>query len=439
MSQSGPKRRDLSDAFLRGLKPPAAGRLELRDSRVMGLVLRVTPSGAATWSVRTRTKDGKQTRPKLGTWPAMGIRVAREEALAVLAGVQAGADPVEEKRAVRAARKAKAEEPTVALRLAQWQASRAMAQRDAWSDRYAAEVARVARVDIEPRLGKRALAETTREDWTKIVAAKRKSSPAMASSLYRIVSSFLGHAEVEGWIPAPLLARKSAVKIAPPPESRERVLTDEELAAVWRAADREPPKLRAFMRLLILTAAREGEVADIEAGEVDLAAARWCIPGSRTKNGQGYVLPLSVHALAELHLVWPEDPPTPGHKLLGRVKGSGFRGFGKLKARVDRTSKVSGWRWHDLRRTARTGMARLGVPRDHAEAAINHVSGRSMLERVYDRHDYAEEIVDALTRWQQHVASLVRQESEVAPEASFTPAEIPRSAAVSRERSSEKD
>lgn len=65
------------------------------------------------------------------------------------------------------------------------------------------------------------------------------------------------------------------------------------------------------------------------------------------------------------------------------------------------------WRFHDLRRTARTGMTRLGVPRDHAKAAIKHVSGRTALERTYDRHDYAEEIVAALGMWQGHVAGVV--------------------------------
>ena len=71
------------------------------------------------------------------------------------------------------------------------------------------------------------------------------------------------------------------------------------------------------------------------------------------------------------------------------------------------------WRWHDLRRTARTGMTRLGVPRDHAEAAINHVSGRSKLERTYDRHDYAPEVIAALTLWQGHVAGIAGQAAEV--------------------------
>jgi hypothetical protein len=106
-------RRDLNDAFLRAVKTPVTGRLELRDTRVVGLVLRMvglvlrmTPSGTATWSLRTRTRDGRQTRPTLGSWPAMGIAEARRAALATLCSVQAGADPVAAKRAARATRDA---------------------------------------------------------------------------------------------------------------------------------------------------------------------------------------------------------------------------------------------------------------------------------------------------------------------------------------------
>jgi integrase len=383
----------------------------------------MTPTGAATWSIRTRTADGKQTRPKLGTWPAMGITDARKAALGALSAVQAGADPVKEKRAARAARKAEAAERSVADALAEWQAVKAADPQAPWSASYAAEVARVAERDIIPRLGKRKLARTTRPDWTALVSAKRKATPAMAAALYRILASFLGHAEAEGWIALPMLPRKGAAKLAPMPQARERVLTDAELAAVWHAADREPPKLRAFMRLLILTAARESEVADLSAGELDLEAGRWAIPGERTKNRAGYVVPLSPLALAELRAVWPAEDPGAEHMLLGRLAGSGFRGFSKLKARTDATLAAAaakaglpeppGWRWHDLRRTARTGMTRLGVPRDHAEAAINHLSGRSKLERTYDRHDYAPEVIAALTLWQAHVAGLVGQAAEL--------------------------
>ena len=245
--------------------------------------------------------------------------------------------------------------------------------------------------------------------------APARDGSGAAAFLYRTVSAFLNYAEAHGWIAAPLLPRRGAGLIAPPPPARARVLTDSELAAVWRAADREPPKLRAFVRLLILTAAREAEAADVAAGELDLEAGRWRIPAGRTKNGVGYAVPLSPLAVAELRAVWPVAGANAaaGGRLLGRLAGSGFKGFGKLKARVDAASGVAGWRWHDLRRTARTGMTKLGVPRDHAEAAINHVSGRSKLERTYDRHDYAPEVILALTRWQAHVAGVVKQEAEV--------------------------
>jgi integrase len=369
----------------------------------------------------------------------MGIAKARKEAKAAIAAVQSGGDPVAEKRRAREVRRLQQAERrgagTVASRLAEWQASRKADPAGPWSPKYAAEVKRVCDQAIVPKLGDRVLVQTRREDWTRLIAgwraaaARPKAKPkpgetgksgapgrdgaGAAAFLYRTVSAFLNFAEVQGWIPAPLLPRRGAGVIAPPPPARERVLTDAELLAVWRAADREPPKLRAFVRLLILTGAREAEVADIAAGELNLEAARWAIPGRRTKNGVGYVLPLSALALAELRAVLPNEEPEACHRLLGRDGGSGFKGFGRLKTRMDLAAKVPAWRWHDLRRTVRTGMARLGVSPDHAEAAINHVSHRTKLERTYDRHDYAPEVLVALALWQAHVASLVREAAEV--------------------------
>jgi integrase len=229
----------------------------------------------------------------------------------------------------------------------------------------------------------------------------------MAAGLYRIISAFLGHAEAHGWIGAPLLPRKAGAVLAPTVAARARVLTEDELRAVWITADREAPKLRAFVRLLILTAARESEVANMTIGEIDLEMARWTIPAARAKNGMALTLPLGALALAELRAIWPSTEAPPALALLGRGGSAGFQGFSRLKERIDAASGVRDWRWHDLRRTARTGMARLGVPRDHAKAAINHISGRSALERTYDRHDYAAEIIAASNRWQAHVAGLI--------------------------------
>jgi integrase len=262
-------------------------------------------------------------------------------------------------------------------------------------------------------------------DWTTLVAEKRKTSPSMAAALYRVTSSFLNHAEAEGWIAAPLLPRKGAAKLAPSPKARVRVLSDSELREVWRAVETDSPKARAFIRLLILTGARELEVADIATGEIDRTVGVWRLPSVRAKNGTSYTMPLSPLALNEIASVWPEHDwkAGPSWRLLGKIKGNGFRGFSKLKARVDAAiaaaraqeaavtgaaaSPMAPWRWHDLRRSVRTGMTRLGVSRDHAEAAINHRSGRTALERTYNRHDYAEEILAALNLWQSHVSVLI--------------------------------
>lgn len=411
--------RDLTDAYLRSLKPPPKGRrIELADSRVRGLWFRLTSAGTASWCVRTRTHDGKGTRPALGTYPALGLAEARRAALATLAKIQGGADPVEHKREARETRTRQLTEPTVADRLAEWQALRVADPRKPWSDAYAYTVAGLVKNDILPELGKRRMRATTRPDWVGIVEAKRKSgAPAMAALLYRVASAFLNHAEAAGWIAAPLLPRKGAATLAPPPAPRARTLSDAELAEVWEAAGREAPKPRAFIRLLILTAAREGEVAGIEASECDLAAGLWSLPAGRTKNGQAIALPLAALASAELAAVWPNEAPDPDHRLLGRFASAPLQGFAKIKARVDASiaaarakagaEPMPPWRWHDLRRTARTGMTRLGVPRDHAEAALNHKSFRSALERTYDRHDYRDEVLAALRLWQGHVAALV--------------------------------
>jgi integrase len=397
-------RRDLTDVFLRGLKPPERGRIEIRDTKVRGLVLRMTWTGAATWSMRALLRDGRHTRVTLGAYPALSLAEARKVALDALARIHKGADLVAEKRAARAARKAALAEATVAERLAQWQ----QAKTSRWSDRYAAEVARLVEREILPALGAKPLRLTTRADWTGLVARKRASAPVVAGHLYRIASSFLNHAEAEGWIDSPILPRKGAARLAPPPPPRERALSDDELIAIWTATAAEPPKSRAFVRLMILTGCRRAEAAGITTGEIDREAGIWRLPGTRAKNGRAHVMPLCDLALAELDAVWPEHGAAAGSdwRLLG-AHGSGFVGFSKLKSRIDTKANIAPWCWHDLRRTVRTGLARLGVDRLHAERALNHVSGQSRLERTYDTHDYEAETLAALRRWQAHVASLV--------------------------------
>jgi integrase len=375
--------RNVTDAWLRAVKPPASGRIEVRDSRVHGLIVRITSTGAISYSAR-RCIAGRHSRITVGKWP-MGIAEARRLAMGTIIDMQKGADPVAEARAAQAPPVVL---PTVAQRLDAWQAARG----GAWALRHAHEVARVARVDIIPKLGARALIETTRADWVALVAAKQTTAPAMASLLYRTISAFLNFAEASGWIEHAPLPRRGGVLLAPGPRARERVLTDAELVRVWHGADSLSARGRALVRLLILSGARLNEVAGMREAEIDRAEGVWRLPGARAKNGQGYAIPLSSLALAEIDRCHCQ--PRTG-------------ALSKLKRQLDEAGGVSDWRLHDLRRTVRTGLSKLGVRREIAEAAINHVGGRSGLVGTYDRHDYAVEAADALRQWQVHVEGLV--------------------------------
>lgn len=402
----------LNDAWLKAMQPPVEGRMEVRDLSCPGLILRVTKGGVASWSARGAMVDGRYSRVTLGKYPTVGLAEARKRAIACRASVQGGGDPISEKRAKRTAAEAKRKARTVRERWQEWAdvASKAAMKGRGWSYSHAERVAWMLEKVVAPKLGNRPLTDTTRADWTGLISAAHKRGPAAAANLLRVARAFLNHAEAAGWVPSPLLPRKASI-LAPPVAARDRTLSDDELGCIWHGAAQLSAKPRAFVRLLILTAARRGEVAGIAIGEVSREAALWVLPRERTKNRTGHVLPLHDLALAELAAVWPDDAEEldASFKPLGRIRGSGLSGFSKVKAAVDKASGVSGWDWHDLRRTARTGMSRLGVAREAAEAALNHVVSTGLIG-VYDRHNFKDEAILALQAWQQHVAKVVSRQ-----------------------------
>jgi integrase len=433
-------RTQLSDAALRALKPPTKGRVELQDTLVPQLWARLTSGGTMTFSIVTRTRAGKQVRPTLGQWPMLSLAQARKDAKDMVAAIRTGADPTAEKQAARTAERAAAARPTVAQRLTEWQHAKA----GEWKPRYAAEVQRMADKIISPILGERALADVTRADWMQMIAdvrskgtprskpaatgthkrPQRKPAPGTASWLYSTASSFLSHAEAMGWIEAHPLPRKGLVTAAPRPAARDRVLSDAEMIALWHASADRTPKTRCFIRLLLLTGAREDEVANIAKGEIDRNAGRWIIPSSRVKNAREITVPIGELGRAEIAAIWPDERAGDSYRLLGAIDGGGFAGFSGLKRRVDQSLAAAGhqfapWRWHDLRRTVRTGLSRLGVNETVAELAVNHITILSGLRGIYDRHSYGQEIIDALSKWQRHVGMLVAGGNVVAfPKAS---------------------
>jgi integrase len=183
-------------------------------------------------------------------------------------------------------------------------------------------------------------------------------------------------------------------------KARERVLSDADLAAVWKACrDDEHGRI---VRLLILTGQRRTEVGGMMWRELDRDAGKWRIPGSRTKNHRDHELTLPPAAWTIIDSV----PPRHGHEhLFGRKHG--FTGWSPYKVALDRRSDVSGWVLHDLRRTVATRMADLGIEPHIIEAVLNHVSGHKRgVAGTYNRSLYERQARNALALWANHINSI---------------------------------
>jgi integrase len=183
---------------------------------------------------------------------------------------------------------------------------------------------------------------------------------------------------------------------------RERSLSDREAAAVWLAAPDND--FGRIVRLILLTGCRRTELGDLKWSEIDTETRTITLPGERTKNGQEHVVPLSAPAIAII-----EQIPRQAKRdfVFGAGRG-GYQGWSKSKAEIDKAAKLKDdWTLHDLRRTVRTGLGKLGVQPHVAEAALNHLPPK--LIRTYDRNTYAAEKKAALDLWATHLKVAIAQ------------------------------
>jgi integrase len=186
--------------------------------------------------------------------------------------------------------------------------------------------------------------------------------------------------------------------------SRDRVRTDQELAAIILGARKMPHPYGRIVEFLALTGQRREEVAQLKRDELDETGRVWMIPGLRTKNKKAHIVHLSEPA-------WRVVAKTPdGDLVFGTSREKRFQAFGKGKRALDKISGVTGWRLHDLRRTIVSGMARLGVPPHVADKILNHQAGTiSGVAAVYQRHDFLVERKEALDRWGAHVKQIIKE------------------------------
>lgn len=370
--------------------------------RVPGLALRVSPTFKRSWVVTARRPGKKNpSRFTLGDYRELTLTEARDKALQFKAMLRDGFDPVMEKKKRRTAAAVEANTEVITMQSV--------------SDRFLAycrnknksadQQVRTMNRDILPILGHLPLADVRRADIIKMIEAKAETSPVMANRVLSLVRKFFNWA-----ISVDLMSDNPARGMEPPhkEDPRDRVLKDDEIKKVWVAAAQMGSSFGQITKLLLLTAQRHNEVVSMRWSEIDLENKLWIIPKERTKNNKAHLVPLSTAALEIIsaqptinksNYVFP-SPRTP--------EASPVAGLSQAKASLDELSGVTGWRFHDLRRTAATGMARNGIAPHVVEKILNHVSGSlGAVAKIYNQWGYDKQKRHALDSWASEVDRIV--------------------------------
>jgi len=410
-------RQRLTDRVCSTTAPPAAGRVEIFDELVTGLAFRITEKGGRSWSILYRAA-GELRRDTLGPYPRIGVARAREMAREALSVVAEGKDPRQRQRLQDAAA---ARRQADSVEVVAEQFIRSYAAQRKWRD-----LERIVRHEAVAAWGDRPMADLTRRDVMAHVDAVALRAPVRANRVLAVFRIFFGWA-----LERDIIQASPAERIRPPTRehARDRVLTDDELRAFWKACETVGWPFGPIGRLLLLTGQRRGEIAELRWTEVDKAEQLLAFSADRYKTGCPHIVPLSAPAMAVI-----EGLSNRAHGpdfVFGSCRTSATEanavrpvsGFSKASQILDRhmlaelqrilgdrgeapPAALQDWRLHDLRRTVRTNLSKLRIDHDVAELVLGHrLAG---VRATYDRYSYLAEKRQALELWAARLEAIVR-------------------------------
>jgi integrase len=402
----------LTPAFVAKAKAaPGAERTVFWDAKLPGFGLMVTPAGHKSYVCQYRNKD-RQSR-RMAIRDVLSLGDARKKARAVLVDAEKGVDTLAEQR-----KDAASGENTLKSITENW------LTREGGKLRTVEERKATFKRLVYPKLGARQIDEIKRSEINKLLdTIEDKNGPRMAALTLAYLRRVMNwHAARSDDFRSPIvrgMGRGVAAK-------RDRVLTEEEVRAFWRASQGWDHPFSHMLRFILLTATRRDEAADMIRSEVE--GGLWTIPAARYKTNIDFELPLSQAARDVLGKV-PEigkkgfvfttngDTPIGGFSKFKTTFNELFlaqlqkiaveRGADPAKVALDR------WTTHDMRRTARTLMTKAGIEPDHAERALGHVIGG--VRGVYDRHAYRDEKAHAFEALAAMIDRIVSPQPNVVP------------------------
>lgn len=397
----------LTDFKVKALKPdPAGGEFIQGDLEVSGFGVRVRGSGVKSFIVmKRRPGQAHPTRITIGRVGDITLAEARQKAREAIIATRRGIRVNVHKRQDRAVAKqvmaATGYAPGTFGEVAERYIGTECRLRVNPS-----ETESVIRRRLLPVWGDRLIEDLRQRDLTAITdAVLAEGKPGAAYRVRQTATRLFNFAVERGTLEINYLlsgsrGRRGGVY---PPRPRDRVLSDDEIRAIWQACepDRTAWPYGDLIRLALLLGQRRDEIRGMEWADLDLDRGVWTIPARKYKTKIAHIVPLPAAAVEILQAV----PRLCDRYVLATGPGRRPGGLSRLKARLDTVSGVTAWRLHDLRRTMRTGLAALRVDSDVAERVIGHVIGG--VRGTYDRYRYEDEKRDALERWARRLEIIV--------------------------------
>ncbi len=371
------RRKTLTDSMVAKLKP-GAKRRTLPDPEMRGHYLRITPKGAKSYVAVARDPDAKQVWATIGSTDHYSIDEAREKAREAIKRVKAGEPAFEPPPTKPDSFKAVAE--NYLKRHVQAKGLRS-----------APEITRILNKYVYPVLQDLEFESVRRSDVTRLLDMVEDASGArQADCVLSVLRSIMRwHATRADDYSPPIIPGMR--RDDPHAAKRARILSDDEIRAVWAAAG-DSGAFGAFLKLALLTGQRRQKIASMRWEDVTVDGV-WSIPAEDREKGNGGVLVLPEAAI-EIIRVQKRVGKNP-YVFAGRGDGH-LTGYSKCKRAFDAKVKIAPWVIHDLRRTARSLIARAGVRPEIGERVMGHVL--TGVEGIYDRHEYRDEKADALKR-----------------------------------------
>jgi integrase len=400
----------LSDAFVKTVKPPTTGQVDYFDMRVPSFALRVTHRGVKSWVALYRI-DGKLRRDTFARYPGLLLSDARKRAGDIFELARAGKDPRTVAERERAAE-------------VRQRADTVKSIGEQFLDKYCADLRthderkRALGKYVYPTLGSTPIKEVTRRDVIELVDKIAKDhGEIMARRTYSIVRKMFKWS-----VQRDIIDANPCSDIALPGKERKRsrFLNDDEIRLVWRAAGKLDPVFRDYVRMLLVTAQRRAEVAGMQRAEINEAERLWAVPAERMKGKLDHAVPLTPMALELLAgsttkgqksvFTTRQDKPIRCYDDVKKLLDAAVADIQREDAAEsgidpDKVKPLPHWTLHDLRRTARTNMSRLGVDPEIAERVIAHLPVGVRMN--YDLYQFLSEKRAALERWDQHLAGVI--------------------------------